>query len=458
MDGLCRNIKVLQKFLRILAPLTLNQNGEYIFSRDPTLEDWDRFSRASQRVRSLTYNPQGPNPYIADSAWQQFITASSSLPSQSPLFPRLTEIHWSNRRRPPQTIHSLFFMSDGLRILNLDAWNWDDTSTMLSGIMLRAPNLSVLRVAGIWTSPERRISDDVEERLIECIQHLEHLDSVALPVELLSSRAFLTLADKPFLSKIFQTTGPVAIDYALHKHLLLIQPYAFRSLLKLNLGMPLETLTKSLAESAGVLNIDSFIINIPSFLPNANPRLCFSLIAHTFPRLKELVLRASPKMRLRIDVAVLRPLFSLSALRHVHFDYQDLPDGFCDQDMFEIATSWTKLEVLYFSWSKSRVQPDSGMRLTIAALAPFAENCAHMRNLSLAVNASLPPALPPSADARFGRRFRCWEIATFISQIFSLSGTFTWVPSQVGQGPWQSRWAELKSELDNLRRMQSLPL
>lgn len=30
MDGLCCNVRVLQKFLKLLAPLNLNQNGEYV--------------------------------------------------------------------------------------------------------------------------------------------------------------------------------------------------------------------------------------------------------------------------------------------------------------------------------------------------------------------------------------------------------------------------------------------
>lgn len=235
--------------------------------------------------------------------------------------------------------------------------------------------------------------------------------------------------------------------------------------------MPLELLSESLAESAAVLNIDSFLFTIPSLAAQPNPRKCFTHIARCFPRLRELVIRDLVKVQLPIDVSTLRPLLGLNGLKHVHFEYTDVPSRFCDQDMFEIASSWTQLEVFYLCWSKSRASPESDMRLTVAALTPFAENCPQMRRLFLAVDASLPPSIPPSTDARFGRCFQYWDIlssaidiegslvspiSVFLLHIFGARGTLVW--NQVGHGSRHPRWLELKSELEKLRRAQSVPL
>ncbi|KZT40980.1 hypothetical protein SISSUDRAFT_1126862 [Sistotremastrum suecicum HHB10207 ss-3] len=324
------------------------------------------------------------------------------------LFPLLHEVELRfSQKTSSQQRYSFLFLHENLKSFSI-ASDAQGLKYILRSIPKMSPRLESIKI--ICSNSIESTSDD----LVALVTELLQLREITISSHLLSTTVLLALAKHPRIATVCQDSKDVTnakIPGTQYEYRFAATD--FQSLNYLRLDTALDDLTRWLYSDDILPSLSRLHVELRDKAPHLMVRDCFSQIARALPRIVGLTFdmythnKAPSGAPCDVTFDTFVPLLKRLSLTSFIFDHPD-PLALSDLEVGRMAAMWPVLAT--FSLGSSALYSDPQSHLTMGVLLSFAENCYHLKTLSLNINTSLAPSREPSGESVFGHYFETLNV------------------------------------------------
>ncbi|VDC05183.1 unnamed protein product [Peniophora sp. CBMAI 1063] len=414
-DHIWRYVNNPKELFPLLVPVRNNTDElEPDFVRIPEPEDWRRFEPFARRVQTIVFGViRSMSPSMAST-----LLRSCSRPN--PIFPNLRHLLWSVNAPPTSndSVHALF-LHPGVRRLTL--YNIDKNRitfepyslrSLFSDIISLAPHISELDIRPASPTP-----DAMTNLAVELVSRLPTLTKLAIDPVLLTASMIRALSKHEHLTEIVPMFDDVsweardprdATGFATTS--LDLAPDAFQALVTLHLDMPIQAVSRFLADQSNMsTRLQDLRVHVLDSANNAAVKELLTTIVSSCTNLLTLALVLYPPIFVYraihapppepLDAATLEPLRRMTQLERLVI-HHIVATSIQEPELLSFIESFPSMHSLFLvprpDWRRNpRLPAPSGFGLD--TLAAILQRFPRIRKLGLYLDLTLVTANPSSS-------------------------------------------------------------